>query len=135
MPPSSVTERAMTCGETARARWKVPDSVPLAVWRIAFVLSSLYEGFPNVLVEAMCCGVPVIATDCVSGPSEILGPSEHGILVPDPLRAPETEAALADAIVRLAGSDLDRARYADRAARRAGDFDASTIIEQWIREC
>src|SRR5206468_12041653 len=68
---------------------------PLPYFRQAnlFCLSSLYEGMPNALVEAMLCRVPVLATDCPSGPAELLYGGRLGKLVP-----PADSRALADAI-------------------------------------
>src|SRR4029079_5804123 len=68
---------------------------PLPYFRQAnlFCLSSLYEGMPNALVEAMLCQVPVFATDCPSGPPAIRSGGKYARLTP-----PGSSRALADAI-------------------------------------
>jgi glycosyltransferase involved in cell wall biosynthesis len=71
------------------------NSNPYAFMKRAsvFVLSSVLEGLPTVLIEAMALGTPVVSTDCKSGPKEILGSSGYGTLVPT-----ENPEALAGAI-------------------------------------
>jgi glycosyltransferase involved in cell wall biosynthesis len=61
-----------------------------------FVLSSAWEGLPTVLIEAMALGIPVVSTDCESGPSEILADGKYGYLIPV-----ADSDALADAILQV----------------------------------
>lgn len=90
----------------------------------AFVLSSRWEGSPNVLVEAMACGTPVVATDCPSGPAEILDRGQFGGLVP--VRDPD---ALAEAIVQT----LEAPLAAECLQRRASDFTVERSADQYLR--
>ena len=91
-----------------------------------FVLSSLYEGFSNVIVEAMAVGLPVISTDCPSGPSEIIEHGKNGILV-----RPEEEAALAQAILNVLTNDELRKKLSSEAKIRAQYFAFDRMIERY----
>ncbi|MGC8947524.1 MAG: glycosyltransferase [Anaerolineae bacterium] len=91
-----------------------------------FVLSSLYEGFGNVIVEAMALGVPVVATRCPSGPDEIIEDGVNGLLVPV-----ADEIALAEAILRMLRDETLAARLRQRGPERAAAFDASHIAAQY----
>lgn len=90
-----------------------------------FVLSSSWEGFGNVLVEAMACGTPVVSTDCMSGPREILQDGAFGHLVP-----PGDPQALAQGIARALAAPTDP----ERLKRRAGDFTVAAAADAYLEE-
>ena len=118
-----------------------------------FVLPSGYEGFPNVIGEAMCCGCPVVATD-FAGVRDILAPElvshnesvrrmnkcSYGIITPkcsgkkysgvEPLEAAETE--LADAITEILTNNALRDQYCCKSLERAGEYTIERTVEKWI---
>lgn len=75
-----------------------------------FVLSSAWEGFSNVTAEALACGIPIVSTDCPSGPAEILENGKYGKLVPV-----VDLGAMAQAILATLDSIPDRRRLQQRA--------------------
>jgi glycosyltransferase involved in cell wall biosynthesis len=90
------------------------------------VLSSRYEGFPNVLGEAMAAGLPVVAFDCAFGPAEMIEHEGNGLLVP----ANDT-GALAAALDRLMGDERLRERLGQAARSSAARFSPGAIIARW----
>jgi glycosyltransferase involved in cell wall biosynthesis len=88
-----------------------------------FVLSSAWEGFGNVLIEAMALGVPVVSTDCPSGPAEILGRGRYGTLVP---------VGDVDALARAMVTTLDHPPGAGRSIERASSFSCERIASQYL---
>ncbi len=76
----------------------------------AVVLTSVYEGLPSVLIEALACGARVVSVDCPSGPREILADGVYGSLV-----RPGDESALATEIRESLRREPDRARLRERA--------------------
>jgi len=99
------------------------DPNPFYQRATVFALSSAREGFGNVLVEAMLYGLPIVSTDCPSGPSEILQAGRYGRLVP----VGDT-AAFADALMQSLGESVDR----ERQRRRASEFTPHRISEAYL---
>ncbi|SHF32637.1 Glycosyltransferase involved in cell wall bisynthesis [Lampropedia hyalina DSM 16112] len=115
------------------ARLNLQDSVTMPgfqdnpfAWMAActvYVMSSRYEGFPNSLVQAMACGVPVVSTNCPTGPAEILEDGKWGELV-----SVGDADALALAIARM----LHTPEAGEKSLQRAGFFSVDAAVDNYL---
>ena len=107
-----------------------------------FVLSSLWEGFGNVIVEAMRCDLPIISSDCPSGPREILSPCsdifhrlkrenelcEFGILTPV-----DDSVNLSNSMNKILEDDILQRKYKEQSILRVNDFSKEIIVAKFIK--
>nr|WP_255762557.1 glycosyltransferase [Halomonas alkalisoli] len=100
------------------------DPTPFYHTADLFVVSSNYEGFGNVIVEALSCGTPIVSTNCPSGPAEILENGKYGSLVPV-----GDGAALADAMT----ASLKRDHSRKRLSARASYFSPSVAADKYLK--
>lgn len=92
------------------------------------VMTSNYEGFGMVLVEAMACGVPAVAFDCKCGPKDIIRQGENGFLV-----ANGDIQGLVDAMMEMMENEELRKRFSKNAKKVVSTYSEEAIMEKWIR--
>ncbi len=107
-----------------------PDPYPILARASLFVLSSRWEGSPNALTEALALGVPAVATDCPSGPREILQDGRVAPLVPV-----DDHAALASAILEVLAAPPDEETLKAAAAPYSQEASARRYLEIMLGHC
>ena len=117
--------RALEIADDIHFTGYVDNPMPYFKQSNLFVLSSAWEGFCNVIVEAMYCGLPVVSTDCPAGPAEILKGGELGTLVP---------VGDHDALAAAISNALDSTHDIQTIKARAEEFSSANIAAQYEQE-
>ena len=92
------------------------------------VMSSHYEGFPMVMIEAMACGLPAVSFDFKCGPKDIIKERENGLVVPD-----GDIVGLAEAMMTLMKDDELRKRMGEEAKKVVETFSEAKVMDKWVR--
>jgi glycosyltransferase involved in cell wall biosynthesis len=92
------------------------------------VMSSHYEGFPMVMIEAMACGLPAVSFDFKCGPRDIIKEGENGLVVKD-----GDIDGLAKAMIALMRDDELRKRMGEEAKKVVETFSESKVMDKWVR--
>jgi glycosyltransferase involved in cell wall biosynthesis len=115
---NKLTDRVYFAGHKSKA-----ETFALMAACDLFVLNSTYEGFPHVVLEAMCAGLPVVAT-AAGGTPELVRDGDNGLLI-----APDANDALSKTLMKLATSSEERRRLAAGAHKTTQQFQRSAMIE------
>ena len=136
-----VDDRVVFIGESAEVGYYLSNAK-------VFAMSSRVDGFPNAMVEAMACGVPVVTTDSRGGCGEIVGKAgsndelqycKYGILTPHMEGKPpeeqlsREERMLGEGMLQLLENEELHKKYSARARKRARDYREEIIIARWER--
>ena len=92
------------------------------------VMSSHYEGFPMVMIEAMACGLPAVSFDFKCGPKDIIKVGENGLVVPD-----GDIDGLAEAMISLMNDNELRKRMGEEAKKVVETFSEAKVMDKWVR--
>ena len=113
---------------TARINRPTNNIVDEYIKSSLIVMTSNYEGFGMVLVEAMACGVPAIAFDCKCGPKDIIRQGENGLLVHN-----GDVDGLADAMMEVMADDDYRKMLSENAKAVVDTYSEQAVMARWLR--
>lgn len=95
-----------------------------------YVMSSISEGMPNALMEALAIGLPCVSTDCPNGPAELIKSEHNGLLVPI-----EDALKLAEAIIRMIEDETLAEKCSENARQAKDDYAPEVILNKILETC